>query len=103
VEEWKGLTKPIHHVALGSGIAATNDEEGDVVLWDLERGRWRLVERGIAKGPLALSLSAAGGYLAYALPGGRVRLMELPPRDLGALRHAIGLALDAKLKETPEP
>jgi hypothetical protein len=61
------------------------------------------VERGIAKGPLALSLPAAGGYLAYAVPGGRVRLMDLPPRDLGTLRRAIRLALDAKLKEMPEP
>ncbi|HEX2573459.1 MAG TPA: WD40 repeat domain-containing serine/threonine protein kinase [Polyangia bacterium] len=103
LDEWKALTQPIHHVALGDGIAATSDAEGDVVLWDLERGRWRLVERGIAQGPLALSLSAAGGYLAYALPGGRVRLMELPPRDLGALRRAIGLALEAKLKELPDP
>jgi hypothetical protein len=29
--------------------------------------------------------------------------MELPPRDLGALRRAIGLALEAKLKELPDP
>ena len=103
LDEWKALTKPLHRVALGSAIAATSDEVGNIVLWDLERGPWRLVDRGIAKGPLALSLSAAGGYLAYALPGGRVRLLDLPPRDLGALRRAIRLALDAKLKEMPEP
>jgi WD40 repeat protein len=103
VAEDRTRSAPIRHLGMARGVVAAIDTQGAIRLWDTASGRSRTVGRGTPDGPLAFALDGSGGRLAFALPGGLVRAVRLPPFDLRALRPFVAEATGAPVDGDADP